>query len=127
MKRWLGLLLVLLLAAGGGSGCKLLEGRTLKERTKLQNLEAAKEAIDRAIKAAVMMSLASDPEFKLQLDRINVEVKNGVVVLTGTVETEEQKRRAGEIAASIKDVKKVINHLTVLGYKDRTTVLEEDY
>jgi osmotically-inducible protein OsmY len=105
----------------------LLEGRTLKERTKLQNLEAAKEAIDRAIKAAVMMSLASDPEFKLQLDRINVEVKNGVVVLTGTVETEEQKRRAGEIAASIKDVKKVINHLTVLGYKDRTTVLEEDY
>lgn len=42
-----------------------------------------------------------------------VDVKDGVVTLTGSVEEQKQKDRAAKLAKGIKGVKQVINNLTV--------------
>jgi osmotically-inducible protein OsmY len=47
--------------------------------------------------------------------KINVDVKNNVVTLRGTVETSEQKTEAGQIAKSTEGVKSVNNRLKVGG------------
>jgi osmotically-inducible protein OsmY len=47
--------------------------------------------------------------------KINVDVKNNVVTLRGTVETSEQKTEAGQIAKSTEGVKSVNNQLKVGG------------
>lgn len=44
---------------------------------------------------------------------ISVQTFEGTVTLTGAVETEEQKEKAGQIAASTEGVKKVNNLLTI--------------
>ena len=43
---------------------------------------------------------------------INVDVYNGVVYLTGSVETDSQKRMAADLARGVDGVVKVINQLT---------------
>ena len=43
--------------------------------------------------------------------------KEGVVTLTGTVETMEQKEKATKVAKKVKGVKQVVNNITL---KDRT-------
>ena len=45
--------------------------------------------------------------------RIDVDVLDGVVTLTGIVETETENKRAEEIALSVQGVKSVTNLLTV--------------
>lgn len=45
--------------------------------------------------------------------KIDVDTKNGVVTLSGQVETAAQKQRAEAIARHTQGVKKVVNHLTV--------------
>ena len=45
--------------------------------------------------------------------RMNVEVKKGVVTLLGRVESPAMKRKAGEIAKSVKGVTSVENRLRV--------------
>jgi len=42
---------------------------------------------------------------------LQVEVKQGVVTLSGTVELEVQKERAARVAKKVKGVKEVINHV----------------
>ena len=42
-----------------------------------------------------------------------VDVKQGVVTLTGVAEAEQQKDRAGKLAKKVNGVKQVINNLTV--------------
>jgi hyperosmotically inducible protein len=44
---------------------------------------------------------------------ISVQTFEGTVTLTGAVETEEQKEKAGQIAASTEGVKKVNDLLTI--------------
>jgi hyperosmotically inducible protein len=44
---------------------------------------------------------------------ISVQTFEGTVTLTGAVGTEEQKEKAGQIAASTEGVKKVNNLLTI--------------
>jgi len=46
--------------------------------------------------------------------KINVDTYNGTVLLTGFVDTNEQKEKAGEIAAKDDNAKKVINGIYVL-------------
>lgn len=48
---------------------------------------------------------------------INTDVKNGVVILTGKVESEVDKALAEELVASLKGVKSVDNRLTVMNKK----------
>ncbi|GBD96390.1 osmotically-inducible protein Y precursor [bacterium BMS3Bbin05] len=49
-------------------------------------------------------------------DRINVNVYNGVVTLTGDVDTWSERREAGRVALLTEGIRKVDNLLTVKGY-----------
>jgi hyperosmotically inducible protein len=67
---------------------------------------------DVAITTAVKAKLAAD---KIKtLVRVSVDtVGGGVVTLTGTVESEDQKKRAEEVARGVKGVSKVVNNLQI--------------
>src|SRR5437762_6629041 len=59
----------------------------------------------------VRRKLASDPLVKG--GGLNVDVKQGVVTLTGTVEQDKQKERAAKLTKKISGVKSVTNELQV--------------
>ena len=48
------------------------------------------------------------------LTRVGVETNNGIVVLTGEVETATEKSRAGTVVSQVKGVKRVVNNLQVI-------------
>jgi hyperosmotically inducible protein len=48
------------------------------------------------------------------LSRVGVETNNGIVYLTGEVETATEKSRAGTVASQVKGVKQVVNNLQVI-------------
>ena len=64
---------------------------------------------DEKISAAVTEALKTNPE----LSTVSSTVKEGVVTLTGEVETDEQKSSAESVAAAVKGVKIVTNSVTV--------------
>ena len=66
---------------------------------------------DGAIRDQVMIRLAGDQDVKGT--GINVEVKDGVVTLTGKVESDKVRSRAEKLAKKVKGVKSVENQLTV--------------
>ena len=83
------------------TGCQAMTGATLGE-----NID------DGALTSSVKTQLASDK--LVTLTRVGVETNNGIVYLTGEVETAEQKSRIGSIASAVKGVKKVVNNLQVI-------------
>jgi hyperosmotically inducible protein len=97
IKNVAGALVVLFLM----SGCQAMTGETMG-----QNLD------DGTLTSYVKTKLASD---KLSsLSRVGVETNNGIVYLTGEVETGEQKSRSGSLAYEVKGVKQVVNNLQVI-------------
>jgi hyperosmotically inducible protein len=88
-------------------------------------MEDAKEAIgdkaektgeymnDAAITAKIKADILSDP--LLKVSQINVITTNGMVTLSGVVDSQQSIDRAMEIAQSVKDVKSVENGLVVKG------------
>jgi len=58
----------------------------------------------------VRLKLASDPDVKG--GAIQVDVRQGVVTLTGVVETQKIKMKAEKISRKVKGVKQVVNNLT---------------
>ena len=74
-------------------------------------LAADKAISDDAIYDKVRIGLASDIDVKG--GNLKVDVKEGVVTLTGAVESEMQKDKAGHIAKKVKGVKKVVNNIEV--------------
>jgi osmotically-inducible protein OsmY len=74
-------------------------------------LAADKPVSDDAIHDKIRIDLASDIDVKG--GDLTVEVKDGVVTLTGTKESQAQKDKAGKIAKRVKGVKKVINNIEV--------------
>ena len=83
------------------NGCQAMTGETMG-----QNLD------DGTLTSYVKTKLASD---KLNsLTRVGVETNNGIVYLTGEVETSEQKSRSGSLAYEVKGVKQVVNNLQVI-------------
>jgi len=86
-----------------------------------KKIEGAKEAVvekaakveeymdDSAITAKIKAEILSDA--LLKVSQINVTTTNGVVSLSGTVESQQSIDRALEIARSVKDVKSVENGL----------------
>jgi hyperosmotically inducible periplasmic protein len=86
-----------------------------------KKIEGAKEAAvektakveeymdDSAITAKIKAEILSDP--LLKVSQINVTTTNGVVSLSGTVDSQQSIDRALEIARSVKDVKSVENGL----------------
>ena len=66
---------------------------------------------DAAITTAVKAKLAAD---KIKtLVRVSVDTVDGVVTLTGTVETANEKKQAEDIARGAKGVSKVVNNLQI--------------
>jgi len=83
------------------TGCQAMTGETMG-----QNVD------DGTLTSYVKTKLASDK--LVTLTRVGVETNNGVVYLTGEVETAEQRSRIGSLASEVKGVKKVVNNLQVI-------------
>ena len=66
---------------------------------------------DDTITDQVRIKLASDPIVKG--GALQVEVKQGVVTLSGAVEQDKQKEKAEKIAKKVKGVKQVVNNLEI--------------
>ena len=90
------LALVLLIA-----GCQAMTGATAGE-----NID------DGTLTTYVKTALAG--ERINTLSRVGVETNNGIVVLTGEVETANEKSRAGTVASQVKGVRGVTNNLQVI-------------
>jgi hyperosmotically inducible periplasmic protein len=83
------------------AGCQAMTGETAG-----QNID------DSTLTTSVKTSLAG--ERLNTLTRVGVETNNGIVYLTGEVETAAEKSRAGTVAAQVKGVKQVVNNLQVI-------------
>jgi hyperosmotically inducible periplasmic protein len=82
------------------AGCQAMTGRT-----------AGRNIDDLTITASVKARLVAD---KLSnFTRIDVDTVNGVVSLTGLVETDLEKRRAEDIASLVDGVERIVNDLQV--------------
>src|SRR5579864_5230276 len=76
----------------------------------LPAVAAKKDLSDNAVHDAVMRKLADDQIVKTSPD---VDVKNGVVTLTGSVEYDIQKARAEKLTKKVAGVKSVVNQIKV--------------
>ena len=83
------------------AGCQAMTGETAG-----QNID------DGTLTTYVKTALAG--ERLNTLSRVGVETNNGIVVLTGEVETANEKSRAGTVASQVKGVKGVTNNLQVI-------------
>lgn len=75
------------------------------------SLGADKKPNDDLVRDRVMLRVGSDPDAKV--GGLDVDAKAGVITLTGTVETEQQKQKAGKLAKKVKGVKQVINNINL--------------
>jgi hyperosmotically inducible protein len=100
-------------------GQKIDQGtETAKEKLE-QSADATQQKLDQAggmvadaaIAAKIKAKLLRDPGLKA--GQINVDTHDGVVVLTGTVNTPEEVIRAVQLAQSVDSVKSVENRLSV--------------
>ncbi len=83
------------------TGCQAMTGATMG-----QNID------DGNLTSYVKTKLATDKV--VSLTRVGVETNNGIVYLTGEVETAEQKSRSGSLAYEVKGVRQVVNNLQVI-------------
>jgi osmotically-inducible protein OsmY len=83
------------------TGCQAMTGQTMGETMD-----------DSYITGAVKTQLASDK--MASLTRVEVETNNGVVYLTGQVQTAEQRSHIGSLTSQVKGVKRVVNNLQVI-------------
>ena len=82
------------------NGCQALTGETMG-----QNID------DTSITTSVKSKLAADKGSSLT--RVQVDTNNGVVQLSGTVETAADRNRAEQVAREASGVKSVKNNLQV--------------
>jgi osmotically-inducible protein OsmY len=73
--------------------------------------DTGKPLSDASLTQIVRSALESDSS--LDARKIDVENRNGNVALHGTVESEEQRDRAGRIVGSVGGVRNVVNNLAV--------------
>ncbi len=66
---------------------------------------------DHDTSSRVRAALADDSQYKF--GGVNVETFKGTVQLSGFVNTQDQKNRAGDLARKVKDVTDVKNNITV--------------
>ncbi len=97
---WVVVLISLLLP-----GCALFSGKK----------STGSGAADQAIRSGVTALLAKEPA--LGSARLDVTSSNGIVELTGDVDSAEAKSRAGLVAASVAGVKQVRNDVLVRAAK----------
>ncbi len=82
------------------SGCQAMTGKS-----------TGQVVDDTSVTASVKTKLVTDKA--ANLTRVDVDTNNGTVYLNGTVETPEQKARAGQLAWQASGVKAVVNNLQV--------------
>jgi osmotically-inducible protein OsmY len=83
-------------------GCQKMTGET-----------AGENVSDTSITSAVKAKLAGDRVGTLT--QVGVETVKRTVYLTGVVPTADDKRRAGEMARNVENVKEVVNNLQIKG------------
>jgi hyperosmotically inducible periplasmic protein len=91
-------------------------GRQIDEAGKAVGKGVEKAGVyldDAAITAKIKGDILSDPSLKVL--QINVTTTNGIVTLSGVVDSKESIDRAVEIARRVKEVKSVENSLVVKG------------
>ena len=98
--------------------------RAVQQKAEVPGMEQALIAKDRAIAAAVTMSLHMDVE--LAQNQLEVEVRSARVILRGKVPSEELKKRAGELAKAQESVQEVLNEIEVdPSLKDKRLSLDD--
>ncbi len=80
-------------------------------KSAVQQKEAKQVASDSAITSKIKSKYLLEKGIKSF--KVSVETKDGIVVLSGFVDNEATKVRAGQIAASVKGVKSVSNGLVI--------------
>lgn len=111
-KEFLSLLFFGLLLSLSGCGWVLVGGGAYEGYKVATDPRTVGTQIDDAlITAKIKAKLIEDPVTKAR--KIDVDTVNGVVTLTGVVESEKEIERAIEIAKSVPGVKKVVNNLRV--------------
>ena len=91
------------------TGCEMLQHHNENsERTAGRTLD------DKTITETVKHDLNREPVYKFS--DVDVKTFNGVVQLSGFVTTDDQKRRAGEIAQGVEGVAQVENNITLKPY-----------
>jgi hyperosmotically inducible periplasmic protein len=100
MRDLLRSMLVLVVLVGLAAGCTTMTGKT-----------AGQNVDDATITAKVKEKLAV--EKVSTLTKIDVDTNKGTVYLTGNVETEDLKTKAGKIAWQVAGVREVVNNLKI--------------
>jgi len=101
MRTWKSLAVFLVIFGVLAAGC-----------SSTQSHRTVGDAVDdTTILASVKSKLVADKP--ANLTKVNVDVTNGTVYLTGNVDSAEQKTRAGRLAQETKGVKSVVNNLEV--------------
>jgi hyperosmotically inducible protein len=80
-------------------------------KSEVQNRESKRVMSDSAITSKIKSKLLI--EVGIKSIKVSVETKDGTVVLSGFVESEAIKSRAGQISANVSGVKSVSNGLVV--------------
>ena len=80
-------------------------------KSAVQQKEAKQVVSDSAITSKIKSKYLLEKGIKSF--KVSVETKDGIVVLSGFVDNQSTKARAGQIAANVKDVKSVSNGLVV--------------
>jgi hyperosmotically inducible protein len=83
-----------------------------QQRGATASTEAERDTRNAALTGKVKSALAADVGLKT-LTNIDVDSAGTVVTLKGKVDTDDQKRRAQEVASSVSGVTSVNNQLTV--------------
>jgi hyperosmotically inducible periplasmic protein len=99
-SHWKSLTVLLTVLTLLAVGCRSTTGQSVG-----QNID------DKTLLASVKSKLVADKASNLT--RVNVDVTNGTVYLTGNVESAEQKSRAEQIAHDVKGVRSVVNNLQI--------------
>jgi hyperosmotically inducible protein len=101
--------LAALLLAATSVGCSRADRQEARTEGRQATAEASKAIDDAALTTKVKAALLADDQVKGT--QINVDSNNGVVKLTGTVDSPGQVSRALEIAKGVQGVQKVENNL----------------
>jgi len=102
MRTWKSLAVFLVIFGVLAAGCS---------STRSSSRTVGDAVDDTTILASVKSKLVADKP--ANLTKVNVDVTNGTVYLTGNVDSAEQKTRAGRLAQETKGVKSVVNNLEV--------------
>jgi len=96
---------------GGTSAIMAATILTGCESSRHSDRTAGRALDDKIITESVEQKLQREPVYKFS--DVDVKTFSGVVQLSGFVSSEEQKRRAGELAQQVEGVARVVNNITL--------------